>query len=113
VVDVVGLFAYDPAFMGGVYIAAASPPPATLWAVVSDDGTLVRGSHAVSALFDPSTLTYRIIFDRNVRNYACVATIATPFVIGPGEIAAQNISDNGVRVVLTRIQQVFHLVEHC
>lgn len=104
------------------YFAPPSVLP-TLWAVVNEDGTLARGFHAVSAAAAGSAGSYEVIFDRNVRNCAYVATIGlsgssgTP---GPGEIGVvgRNGNVNGVFVktydstgaIATR---GFHLAVHC
>jgi hypothetical protein len=50
-------------------------PATALWAVVNLDGTLARGSGAVSsARLDPGFGTYEVIFDRDVTGCAYVAS---------------------------------------
>jgi hypothetical protein len=63
------------------------------WAVVNDNGTLVRGSGAVSAkqLFTPGTRgSYQVTFNRRVKGCALTATIgrvnSASFNPAPGEI---------------------------
>jgi hypothetical protein len=63
-------------------------PARVFWAVVNSDGTLARDRGAVSAQrFAPGQ--YEVIFSRNVRNCAYVATIGlsgAENVSAPGEI---------------------------
>jgi hypothetical protein len=94
----------------------------TLYAVVNSDGTLARSFRAVSAKkLGPGQ--YEVIFNRNVRKCAYVATIGLPRNMcssPPGEItvAGRYTTDRGVFVttyssVGTLEDRGFHLAVHC
>jgi hypothetical protein len=107
--------------------AGAPGQPATkLWAVVESDGTLVRGSGAVSsghAGGGAGSGFYEVIFNTNVRACAYVATIGNTGSAGnpvPGEIGvvgrATNV--NGVFVATVnsagaQADRSFHLAVFC
>lgn len=62
---------------GAVKPAKLSAKAQTLWAVVDDDGTLVRGRGAVDADDDVNSGRYSVTFNRNVRGCAYVVSAGT------------------------------------
>jgi hypothetical protein len=94
-----------------------------LWAVVDDDGTLRRGSHVVaSRVISVSQAQYEVVFDRNVRECAYVATLGPGVeffdALGEIEVALRGGSGNTVAVRTANSsgsasQRFFHLVVHC
>jgi len=98
--------------------------PTVLSAVVDPTGTLVRGKHAISARkADIPNGGYEVIFDRDVRSGAYVASVGKSDAIGvsqPGEITVVGrVSDTrGVYITTHDSQGVFsdrgfHLVVVC
>ena len=97
----------------------------TLWAVVESDGTLVRGHGVVSAASIGAS-QYEVIFNRNVRECAYVATIGSsgvpmlPFQ-APGviQVARRSTNVNGVALQTHSVSgtgtflRSFHLAVHC
>jgi hypothetical protein len=91
-------------------------------AVVSDAGTLARGSHAVSS-FHLATGRYEVFFDHDVHACALTATIGSPIageVLIPGEITVAGVSgrNDGVFVRTMARQGAdldgpFHLAVDC
>jgi hypothetical protein len=73
-------------------------PAKDFWAVVNSDGTLARDRGAVSAEKNPDFLgAYEVIFFRNVRDCAYVATIGISGSSGtsaPGEITVAGRLEN-------------------
>lgn len=94
----------------------------TLFAVVNSDGTLVRRCGAVSSTRIAGG-QYEVIFNRNVRACAYVATIGLSGSVGasdPGEITVVGRNSNVSGVFLTthdssgtRADRGFHLTVHC
>jgi hypothetical protein len=101
-------------------------PPFTYWAIVADNGTLIRGFGAVSARkvnFGSGLGRYEVVFDRAVTNAAYFVTIGRwsgtdPTV--PAGTATVNLmggTTNGVFVVTrdeswVRQDRSFHLAVH-
>jgi hypothetical protein len=93
-----------------------------LFAVVNANATLARGSH-VSSVVTTTTGNYRVIFDRNVRNCAYVATIGLSGASGtsaPGFVTTVGdaLSVNGVFVTTDNVAGAstdlgFHLDVTC
>ena len=94
----------------------------TLYAVVDANGTLARGHKAVSAT-RLGTGTYEVVFRKDVRRCAYVATIGLSGSAGaslPGEITVVGRSGNDRGVFLTTHSSGgasadlgFHLAVHC
>jgi hypothetical protein len=94
----------------------------TLYAVVDASGTLARGHKAVSAT-RLGTGTYEVVFRKDVRRCAYVATIGLSGSAGaslPGEITVVGRSGNDRGVFLTTHSSGgasadlgFHLAVHC
>ncbi len=123
VVELYGLFAYNPAFTGGVYIGAASniPRPAkvdrpfhvfvvcaasTRFAVVSAAGTFVRGSVGTTA----SRLTagtYVVSFDIDVTSCSWQVTVGQTGSVGTttgeGNVAGRSGNANGLFITTSDI----------
>lgn len=106
---------------------AQGSPATALWAVVGQDGGLLRQSHAVDSgimnTYGPGS--YEVIFDRNVSNCAYVTTLGEK-IPEPGPTFSAGVitvyprygNANGVFVQVTdfggnQIQQQFHLVVFC
>jgi hypothetical protein len=96
----------------------------TLFAVVEPDGTLARGCGAVSSQkVDIDVGAYEVIFDRNVRDCAYVATIGISGSVGfspSGEITVAGRFNNVNGVFLTTSDSTgmladrgFHVAVHC
>lgn len=85
-------------------IAAGSADGLNHWAVVNNDGVLVRGKGQAPG--DPAGKTnigiYQVIFNRDVRTCAYVATLGNPGTGGPPSgsvaVASHPTNVNGVRV---------------
>ena len=92
----------------------------TLWAVVDDNGVLVRSFRATNSVHVAVGI-YRVFFDTNVSGCAYVATIGLPGQGNPppGEISvASSPIPNGVRVDTANnagapADRPFHLAVHC
>ncbi|NEQ67149.1 MAG: hypothetical protein F6K21_16900 [Symploca sp. SIO2D2] len=107
--------------------AAEAAPKAVgnaLYAVVNSNGSLDRGFGAVSSQkVDTPTGSYEVIFNRNVRTCAYVATTGLSGSVGttpPGGISVvgRATSTNGVFISTTNMSgdsqdQPFHLVVQC
>lgn len=104
--------------------AAASSGATVLSAVVSAEGTLIRGKHVIStSKVDIPDGAYEVIFDRDVRNGTYVATIGKTDAVGvepSGEITvAGRFSDpRGVFVATNDSSgnfsdRSFHLIVVC
>ena len=101
---------------------ASAANASVLWAVVSSDGRLVRDKGAQDAN-RVGTGRYEVIFARNVRSCAYIASIGLPGAEGvapPGQIstAGRNGARNGVFVATQnssggRASRGFHLVVNC
>jgi hypothetical protein len=93
-----------------------------LWAVVRDDGTLVR-DHGATHVTTAGTGNYRVFFNRNVRQCAYVATIGLPGASGtesPGEITVVGAAVDVKAVFVTTddsagasAERGFHLMVNC
>jgi hypothetical protein len=103
---------------GGIAQAQAQ----SLFAVVNSNGSLARGLGAVSSRGTGLIGNYEVIFNRDVRNCAYVATIGrfNTGVAAPGEItvASRGGNNNGVFLTLkdsagNRRAEGFHLVVTC
>ncbi|MBP0018610.1 MAG: glycoside hydrolase family 18 protein [Cyanobacteria bacterium SBLK] len=104
-------------------MAANGNAETELFAVVNLDGTLARGFGAVSSQ-RLSTGAYEVIFNRNVRNCAYVATVGLAGSSGATEPAAVSVvgrynNVNGVYVATsgfslgTQKDEPFHLIVQC
>jgi hypothetical protein len=110
----------------GLVPAAASAGTATgmaLWAVVNSDGVLIRGRGGAG---DPASRTstgiYQVVFNRDVRACAYVATLGAVGIGGPpqGQISVTSLPAN-VNAVRVRTEndagavadRSFHLIVSC
>jgi hypothetical protein len=101
--------------------ADSSDSATTFYAVVNADGTLARGFRAASSQ-KVAVGNYEVIFNRNVRNSAYVATIGLSGALGaasPGEITVVGRFNNERGVFITTHNSAgapadngFHLAVH-
>jgi hypothetical protein len=94
----------------------------TIYAVVNANGTLARGFRAVSSQ-KLAVGQYEVIFNRNVRNCAYVASIGLSGAVGassPGEITVVGRFNNDRGVFVTTHNSAgaaadlgFHIAVHC
>jgi hypothetical protein len=104
-------------------VNAGSAGGLDLWAVVNSDGVLIRGKGGAG---DPASRTdigiYQVIFNRDVRNCAYVATLGAIGTGGPpqGQISVTSLATNvnGVRVRTENdagavADRSFHLLVSC
>jgi hypothetical protein len=91
------------------------------WAVVSASGQLVRGRN-VTSVARTSSGRYQVIFNRDVRNCAYIATLGDPSASGPssGQIGTSSLASNvnGVSVRTTDANgtagnRSFHMIVPC
>jgi hypothetical protein len=116
--------------LGGGAVAAIqskSSRPHARWAVVNDNGNLVRGAGAVTAkqLFTPATRgSYQVTFNRRVKGCALTATIGRVNSASrepdPGEIGVAYRHGNSKSVYVktrdsdgTEADRSFHLAVLC
>lgn len=104
-------------------VGYAGPPTGTLWAVVDADGTLSRGSHAVSVTHSAGAGTYVVVFDQDVRNCVYNATIGLSGAVGTaahgfitvvsafGDVNAVYVTTDGTTAGAA--ERGFHLHVHC
>jgi hypothetical protein len=123
VVELFGLFAYNPAFTGGVYIGAGTtiPRPAkvdrlfhvfvvcaatTRFAVVGADGDFVRGSAGTTAS-RLTTSTYVVSFDIDVTTCSWQVTVGQTGSVGAttgeGNVAGRSGNANGLFITTSDI----------
>jgi hypothetical protein len=125
--DSVGGGAIRESTLGAVPAAALATSSAGLdyWAVVNGNGVLVRGRGQAAG--DPAARTgegiYHVIFNRDVRGCAYLATVGSPTVdaVPPGgqvHVASHPANVNAVRVRTTNdagvaLNRSFHLAVIC
>lgn len=123
VVELYGLLAYNPAFTGGVYIGAGTTIPrsvkvdrpfhvfvvcaaSTRFAVVDDDGSIVRGSVGTTAS-RLTTGTYVVSFDINVTACSWQVTVGQTGSVGAttgeGNVAGRSGNANGLFITTSDI----------
>lgn len=103
---------------------ATSAAGVDLWAVVNEDGVLVRGKNTAAG--DPAARTaagrYQVIFNRAVSTCSYAVTVGAPAnglpAIGFARAASLTANANGVRVGTTNdggaeIDRPFHLAVFC
>ena len=102
----------------------AGPLPNTeLWAVVDADGTLSRGSQAVSVTHTAGSSSYIVVFNQNVRNCVYSATVGLSGFVGTSArgfttVVGAFADVNGVFVTTNTVadatgERGFHLFVKC
>ena len=76
--------------------ALGTLPPATLWAIVDENGAVARRSSGVTSTARTAPGYYPVVFDRDVSGCAYSATIGSPFLTGlwHGFVSVAVVRDN-------------------